>query len=56
VPLDPEGIRVGWYACGPTVYDDAVGLPSLLGVCDEGVGWLWCLVARDAKRREETND
>lgn len=24
VPLDPEGRRVGWYACGPTVYDDAV--------------------------------
>lgn len=23
VPLDPEGRRVGWYACGPTVYDDA---------------------------------
>ncbi|KAI9841872.1 MAG: hypothetical protein M1837_000342 [Sclerophora amabilis] len=23
VPLDPEGRRVTWYACGPTVYDDA---------------------------------
>lgn len=24
VPLDREGKKVGWYACGPTVYDDAV--------------------------------
>jgi len=24
VPLDPEGAKVTWYACGPTVYDDAV--------------------------------
>lgn len=24
VPLDGEGKKVGWYACGPTVYDDAV--------------------------------
>lgn len=24
VPLDPEGKQVTWYACGPTVYDDAV--------------------------------
>ena len=23
VPLDVEGKRVTWYACGPTVYDDA---------------------------------
>ncbi|KAK4622451.1 Cysteine--tRNA ligase [Fulvia fulva] len=23
VPIDPEGKKVGWYACGPTVYDDA---------------------------------
>ncbi|KAJ5579992.1 uncharacterized protein N7459_005977 [Penicillium hispanicum] len=23
VPLDPEGRKVTWYACGPTVYDDA---------------------------------
>ncbi|KAI7657975.1 hypothetical protein KC318_g11502, partial [Hortaea werneckii] len=23
VPLDPAGKKVGWYACGPTVYDDA---------------------------------
>ncbi|KAJ9302675.1 hypothetical protein DTO271G3_49 [Paecilomyces variotii] len=23
IPLDPEGKRVTWYACGPTVYDDA---------------------------------
>lgn len=23
VPLDRKGKRVGWYACGPTVYDDA---------------------------------
>ncbi|RAH65439.1 cysteine--tRNA ligase [Aspergillus aculeatinus CBS 121060] len=23
VPLDPEGRKVKWYACGPTVYDDA---------------------------------
>ncbi|KAL4883034.1 tRNA synthetases class I (C) catalytic domain-containing protein [Aspergillus karnatakaensis] len=23
VPIDPEGKRVAWYACGPTVYDDA---------------------------------
>jgi cysteinyl-tRNA synthetase len=21
VPLDPEGKKVTWYACGPTVYD-----------------------------------
>ena len=24
VPLDAEGRKVGWYACGPTVYDDSV--------------------------------
>jgi len=24
VPLDPTGKSVTWYACGPTVYDDAV--------------------------------
>ncbi|KAJ9271608.1 hypothetical protein DTO212C5_2400 [Paecilomyces variotii] len=23
VPLDPQGRKVKWYACGPTVYDDA---------------------------------
>ncbi|CAK4031000.1 related to cysteinyl-tRNA synthetase [Lecanosticta acicola] len=23
VPIDPEGKKVGWYACGPTVYDDS---------------------------------
>ncbi|KAK5126208.1 hypothetical protein LTR08_004779 [Meristemomyces frigidus] len=23
VPRDVEGVAVGWYACGPTVYDDA---------------------------------
>lgn len=23
VPADPEGRRVGWYTCGPTVYDSA---------------------------------
>ncbi len=23
VPSDPDGKRVTWYACGPTVYDDA---------------------------------
>lgn len=23
VPLDPEGKKVTWYACGPTVYDIA---------------------------------
>lgn len=23
VPIDPEGKKVTWYACGPTVYDDA---------------------------------
>ncbi|KAI9707627.1 MAG: hypothetical protein M1836_000588 [Candelina mexicana] len=23
VPLDPQGKKVSWYACGPTVYDDA---------------------------------
>lgn len=23
IPKDPEGRRVTWYACGPTVYDDA---------------------------------
>lgn len=26
VPLDREGKKIGWYACGPTVYDDAVSL------------------------------
>jgi len=26
VPVDSEGKRIGWYACGPTVYDDAVCL------------------------------
>lgn len=25
VPLDPDGKKVGWYVCGPTVYDDSVG-------------------------------
>ncbi|KAL4860957.1 hypothetical protein BDV12DRAFT_84642 [Aspergillus spectabilis] len=23
VPIDPQGKKVAWYACGPTVYDDA---------------------------------
>lgn len=23
IPLDSEGKKVTWYACGPTVYDDA---------------------------------
>ena len=23
VPIDREGKRITWYACGPTVYDDA---------------------------------
>lgn len=23
VPFDSEGKKVTWYACGPTVYDDA---------------------------------
>ncbi|KAL1981904.1 hypothetical protein VTN96DRAFT_2033 [Rasamsonia emersonii] len=23
IPIDPEGRKVTWYACGPTVYDDA---------------------------------
>lgn len=23
IPLDPDGTKVTWYACGPTVYDDA---------------------------------
>jgi hypothetical protein len=23
VPLDPEGKKVSWYSCGPTVYDDS---------------------------------
>lgn len=23
IPLDKEGKKVTWYACGPTVYDDA---------------------------------
>lgn len=27
VPLDREGKKIGWYACGPTVYDDAVCFP-----------------------------
>lgn len=31
VPIDPEGKKVGWYACGPTVYDDAVCLVQWLG-------------------------
>lgn len=22
-PIDPEGKKVKWYTCGPTVYDDA---------------------------------
>jgi hypothetical protein len=29
VPLDREGKKIGWYACGPTVYDDAVRFASL---------------------------
>ena len=23
IPIDPSGTNVTWYACGPTVYDDA---------------------------------
>lgn len=23
IPLDPEGKKIGWYSCGPTVYDDS---------------------------------
>lgn len=23
IPIDPQGHKVAWYACGPTVYDDA---------------------------------
>jgi len=23
IPLDPSGVNVSWYSCGPTVYDDA---------------------------------
>lgn len=23
IPIDPQGKKVTWYACGPTVYDDA---------------------------------
>lgn len=23
IPIDPEGKKVSWYACGPTVYDDS---------------------------------
>lgn len=23
IPLNPQGKKVKWYACGPTVYDDA---------------------------------
>ncbi len=23
VPLDPDGRKITWYACGPTVYDDS---------------------------------
>ena len=23
IPLDPEGRKITWYACGPTVYDDS---------------------------------
>ncbi|KAL4787839.1 tRNA synthetases class I (C) catalytic domain-containing protein [Aspergillus varians] len=23
IPIDPQGKKVAWYACGPTVYDDA---------------------------------
>ena len=23
IPIDPKGKKVTWYACGPTVYDDA---------------------------------
>lgn len=23
IPIDPHGEKVTWYACGPTVYDDA---------------------------------
>lgn len=30
IPLDREGKKIGWYACGPTVYDDAVRLLAIL--------------------------
>lgn len=23
IPIDPEGKKVSWYVCGPTVYDDS---------------------------------
>lgn len=29
IPLDREGKKIGWYACGPTVYDDAVCLLAI---------------------------
>lgn len=44
VPLDPEGKKVGWYACGPTVYDDAVCL-CFKRRANSGSRWLMCSVA-----------
>jgi hypothetical protein len=38
VPLDREGKKIGWYACGPTVYDDAVSFPLYRRLpCGQGV-------------------
>jgi hypothetical protein len=33
VPVDKDGQKVGWYACGPTVYDDAVCITLLISGC-----------------------
>nr|POE87546.1 cysteine--trna ligase [Quercus suber] len=34
VPVDTEGRKVGWYACGPTVYDDAFEVTFVLNITD----------------------
>nr|POE72856.1 cysteine--trna ligase [Quercus suber] len=34
VPIDVEGRKVGWYACGPTVYDDAFDVTFVLNITD----------------------
>lgn len=49
VPLDPEGKKVSWYACGPTVYDIAhLGREKWLVVYIGRIRyWLWAGHARN---------
>ena len=41
VPLDKDGKKVGWYACGPTVYDDAVCVLRCAVIVLQGISSWW---------------